>query len=138
MQILNESTNVSIEITALDALMNLAGELVLGRNPLMQAISADDMGIINLRSKIVTVIDTEKILGLTPIRISDDMRTIIVNTDEGPVGLMVDRIGNVVAVDPGEIDSPTANIDDVPGRCFDAVFKTDDQLVGLLSLQSIC
>jgi chemotaxis signal transduction protein len=51
---------------------------------------------------------------------------------------MVDRIGNVVAVDPGEIDSPPANIGDVPGRCFDAVFKTDDQLVGLLSLQSIC
>jgi purine-binding chemotaxis protein CheW len=96
------------------------------------------MGIINLWSKIVTVIDTEKILGLTPIRISDDMRTIIVNTDEGPVGLMVDRIGNVVAVDPGEIDSPTANIGDVPGSCFDAVFKTDDHLVGLLSLQSIC
>jgi chemotaxis signal transduction protein len=93
MQTLNDSTNtnVSIQITALDALMNLAGELVLGRNQLLQAISA-----------------------------------------------VVDRIGNVVAVDPGEIDSPPANIGDVPGRCFDAVFKTDDQLVGLLSLQSIC
>jgi chemotaxis protein histidine kinase CheA len=35
MQTLNDSTNtnVSIQITALDALMNLAGELVLGRNP---------------------------------------------------------------------------------------------------------
>lgn len=161
MQTLNENTNVSIEITALDALMNLAGELVLGRNQLLQAISADDkrllettsqrinmvtseiqeqimrtrmqpmgmlfdrlshvvrdlalrsgkqvdlsvagedveldktimeaieqpltwmirkvvdqgMGIINLRGKIVTVIDTGKLFGLSPIDISDDMRT---------------------------------------------------------------
>jgi chemotaxis protein histidine kinase CheA len=44
MQILNQSTNVSIEITAIDALMNLAGELVLGRNPLLQAIKCRRYG----------------------------------------------------------------------------------------------
>ena len=95
------------------------------------------LGIINLRGKIVTVIDTGKLLGLNPITKSDDMRTIIVNTADESVGLMVDRIGNVVAVEPGDIDAPPANIGDIPGRCFDAVFKTKNQLVGLLSVKTL-
>lgn len=92
------------------------------------------MGIINLRGKIVTVIDTGKLLGLTPIKGSDDMRNIIVTLDEEFVGLMVDRIGNVITVEPGQVDMPPANIGHVPGKCFDAVFKTKDELIGLLSL----
>lgn len=93
------------------------------------------MGIINLRGKIVTVIDTGKRLGLSPIRQSHTMRNIIVNADDESVGLMVDRIGNVISVEPGQVDTPPANIGEVPGRCFDAVYKTEEQLVGLLSLK---
>ncbi|MCB2149329.1 MAG: chemotaxis protein CheW [Deltaproteobacteria bacterium] len=95
------------------------------------------MGVINLRGKIVTIIDTGKLLGLTPIKRSDDMRNIIVNLDEEFVGLMVDRIGNVITVEPAQADMPPANIGDVPGRCFDAVYKTNNEVVGLLSLDSI-
>jgi purine-binding chemotaxis protein CheW len=95
------------------------------------------MGIINLRGKIVTVIDTGKRLGLSSIRQSHTMRNIIVNADDESVGLMVDRIGNVISVDPGQVDTPPANIGEVPGRCFDAVYKTDEQLVGLLSLKAL-
>lgn len=94
------------------------------------------MGIINLRGKIVTVIDTGKRLGLSPIRQSHTMRNIIVNADDESVGLMVDRIGNVISVEPGQVDTPPANIGEVPGRCFDAVYKTEEQLVGLLSLKA--
>jgi purine-binding chemotaxis protein CheW len=95
------------------------------------------MGVINLRGKIVTVIDTGKLLGLSPIAKDDQMRTIIVTDGGESFGLMVDRIGNVVTVDPGEVDPPPANVGDLPGNCFDSVYKTDDQLVGLLSLRSI-
>jgi purine-binding chemotaxis protein CheW len=94
------------------------------------------MGVINLRGKIVTVIDTAKRLGLSSIRQSHTMRNIIVNANDESVGLMVDRIGNVISVEPRQVDTPPANIGEVPGRCFDAVYKTDEQLVGLLSLKA--
>lgn len=50
---------------------------------------------------------------------------------------MVDRIGNVATVDLDQHAAPPENIGDVPGRYFDAVYKTDDQLVGLLSVVSL-
>lgn len=95
------------------------------------------MGVINLRGKIVTVIDMGKLLGLTPIMDDEDMRTIIVNDGGESFGLMIDRIGNVVTVDSDNVDPPPANVGDLPGRCFDAIYKTDDQLVGLLSIGTI-
>jgi purine-binding chemotaxis protein CheW len=95
------------------------------------------MGIVNLRGKIVTVIDTGKRLGLNPIDAGEKMRTIIVNDGDESVGLMVDRIANVVKIEPDGTEAPPANIGEVPGRCFDAVYKTEDRLVGLLSLDSL-
>jgi purine-binding chemotaxis protein CheW len=95
------------------------------------------MGIVNLRGKIATVIDTGKRLGLTPIQESDNMRTIIVDDGDEAFGLMVDGIGNVVTVEPGKIDVPPANIGDVPGRCFHGVFKTKEKLIGLLDLPTL-
>jgi len=35
------------------------------------------------------------------------------------------------------MEKPPTNIGEVPGRCFDAVYNTNDQLVGLLPLNSL-
>jgi purine-binding chemotaxis protein CheW len=95
------------------------------------------MGIVNLRGKIVTVIDTGKRLGLRPIQRSDTMRTIIVDDGDEAFGLMVDGIGNVVTVAPEYVEVPPANIGAIPGKCFNGVFKTENKLIGLLDMQSL-
>jgi len=95
------------------------------------------MGIINLRGKIVTVIDTGRRLGLSPIQSSKALRTIIVNFGEESIGLMVDGIGNVVTVSTRQVDPPPTNIGEVPGKWFDGVFKTEEQLIGLLDMESL-
>ena len=95
------------------------------------------MGIINLRGRIVTVIDTGKRLGLAPIESGEKMKTIIVNDGDETVGLMVDGIDNVVSVAPGHMDAPPDNIGEVPGKCFDGVYKTEDQLIGLLAIDAL-
>jgi two-component system chemotaxis sensor kinase CheA len=40
----NTTTSVRIQVSLLDSLVNLAGELVLGRNQLMQAIGGATSG----------------------------------------------------------------------------------------------
>lgn len=97
----------------------------------------DVLGVINLRGKIITLIDTGKRLGLSPIQNSDAVRAIIVDDGEESFGLMVDRIGNVIDVPLDKVAAPPANIGAVPGRWFEAVYETDDQLVGLLSLHAL-
>ena len=83
MQTLNENTNVSIEITALDALMNLAGELVLGRNQLLQAISADDKRLLETTSQRINMVTSE-------------IQEQIMRTRMQPMGMLFDRLSHVV------------------------------------------
>jgi two-component system chemotaxis sensor kinase CheA len=85
MQTLNDSTNtnVSIQITALDALMNLAGELVLGRNQLLQAISADDKRLLETTSQRIDMVTSE-------------IQEQIMRTRMQPMGMLFENISQVV------------------------------------------
>lgn len=53
------STTVTIPVTLLDSLMNLAGELVLGRNQLLQAISCDDRRLLDTTSQRINMVTSE-------------------------------------------------------------------------------
>ena len=54
-------------------------------------------GILNLRGRIVTILDLGKKLGLSQIQESTDNRNIIVRSGEEHIGLMVDSISDVVS-----------------------------------------
>jgi purine-binding chemotaxis protein CheW len=57
------------------------------------------MGILNLRGQIVTIIDLGKKLGLSSTEMSPDTRNIIVNSKGEYIGLLVERISDVVTSD---------------------------------------
>jgi len=52
-------------------------------------------GILNLRGRIVTIIDLGKKLGLAPVNRSKDSRNIIVNSEDEHIGLLIDSISDV-------------------------------------------
>ena len=60
-------TSIRVNIHLLDSLMNLAGELVLGRNQLLKAIAAQDIKKAEIVSKRVDIItsDLQKVIMLT-------------------------------------------------------------------------
>ena len=94
-------------------------------------------GIMNLRGQVVTVIDVAKKVGLGSTDWSAEMRHIIVHSQNGSVGLLVRKIGDVVSVDRQEKDSSPANMNGVQGKFFTGVFKRKDQLIGALDVESI-
>ena len=91
-------------------------------------------GILNLRGKIITIIDLGVKLGLASSDISDHSRNIIVNSEGEYVGLLVDRIGDVVLTHFDKVESPPANIRGVQGKFFEGVYKTDNNLIGILNI----
>ncbi len=95
------------------------------------------MGVMNLRGRIVTIIDTGKNLGLTAIQRTKNTRNIIVQDGDEHIGLAVDCIGNVLTIEVNRVFPPPANIVGVKGKYFDGVFKTEGGLVGLLNLESV-
>jgi purine-binding chemotaxis protein CheW len=94
-------------------------------------------GVLNLRGKIISVIDLGKKIGLSPISAHKDNRNIIVDSDEEHIGLLVDKISDVMIADPYKIEDPPANIGGIQGKYFKGVFKTDKSLIGILDIEEV-
>ncbi len=95
------------------------------------------LGVMNLRGKIVTIIDLGGKLGLSPTDQKKENRNIIVNSQNEYIGFLVDRISDVVLADWDKIEKPPANIGNIKGRFFEGVLKTEDSLVGVLNVEEV-
>ena len=94
-------------------------------------------GVLNLRGRIVTVIDLGKKLGLLPTAPGRERRNIIIDSEDEYIGLMVDRICDVTRADREKMEPAPANIGGVQGRYFDGVVKTDSSLIGILNIDEV-
>ncbi len=95
------------------------------------------MGILNLRGQIVTIIDLARKLGLASTQVNEKTRNIIVNSKSEHVGLLVDRISDVIPADKTKIEPPPVNLGGVQGKYFKGVFKTSKLLVGILEIEEV-
>ena len=95
------------------------------------------MGILNLRGQIVTIIDLCKKLGLPSTDVNDESRNIIVSSKGEHIGLLTERISDVVGIDWEKVEPPPANIGGVQGRFFKGVLKTEDRLIGILDVEEV-
>ena len=95
------------------------------------------VGVLNLRGRIVTVIDLGLKTGLSPITQDKDNRNIIVDSMGEHIGLLVDRISDVMSADPSHVDPPPANLGGIEGSFFEGVVKTEAGLIGVLNIERI-
>ena len=95
------------------------------------------LGILNLRGQIVTILDLGKKLGLGETDISENPRNIIVNSAGGHVGLLVRRISDVVSADMEKRERAPANMSGIQGEFFTGVYKTNDNLIGILDVDKV-
>lgn len=95
------------------------------------------VGILNLRGKIVTIIDLGKKLELSEIKQGKDSRNIIVNSNDEHIGLLVDSISDVIHSNENLIESPPSNLDGIKGKFFSGVLKTEDKLIGILDIDEV-
>jgi len=94
-------------------------------------------GILNLRGRIVTIIDLGKKLGLKPSTKEKDNRNIIVNSEDEHIGLLVDSISDVVLAKKTDIEPAPSNIGGIKGKFFQGVLKTETQLIGILDIDEV-
>ena len=94
-------------------------------------------GIVNLRGKIVTVIDLGYTLGFSRSLPGTDSRVFILEDRNEFFGLLVDRVGEVVEVEPGQCQPPPANVPPRQARLFQAVCRANGQVVAILRADAI-
>ena len=93
-------------------------------------------GILNLRGKILPVIDLRERLGL-PESSSEAQRIVITQLEEQFVGMMVDSVTEVLPIAASALEPPPPLVADVSGAYLRGLARLDDRLLILMDLSRI-
>lgn len=94
-------------------------------------------GVVNLRGQIVTVIDLREKFGLEPPPPGEHQQTLVINYQGEDIGLLVDRVEEVVEARTGNMEPPPSNIGKVTGAFFSSILKMEKDLVAILKIEEI-
>ena len=95
------------------------------------------VGIMNLRGRVVTVIDVGMKLDLGAIPLTPDSRILIISWQGEALGLLIDNVRGVVPIDRAEMKPPPENVRGVQSDMVEGVCQVDDHLMALLDLRSV-
>jgi purine-binding chemotaxis protein CheW len=94
-------------------------------------------GVMNLRGSVLPVLDLKKRLGLQSNEVTDDTRIVIVKVADLSVGLIVDAVSEVMAMEQSSIENAQSVVSGVAANYLDGVGKLDNRLLILLNLEAI-
>jgi purine-binding chemotaxis protein CheW len=95
------------------------------------------VGIINLRGNVVTVIDTHSRFGLGSSAITNNQRIVIIEADKQVVGILVDKVSEVVHIKPSEIDLAPNVGNDESAQFIHGVSNRKGELLILVDLDKL-
>ncbi len=91
-------------------------------------------GVVNLRGRIVPVVDLRRHFALPPADETADSRIVVVDVMDRTLGLMVDRVNEVLRVAATTVEPPPQMVSGVDRRFIQGVGKRDERLFLLLDL----
>lgn len=94
-------------------------------------------GVINLRGKIVPVIDLRKRLKLIGIERTKSTRVLITENSEHTVGLLVDSVSEVLKIPSETVEEPPAMVSAIGIEYITGVAKVSDRIIILLDLKKV-
>ena len=94
-------------------------------------------GIINLRGKIIPIIDLKKRFDMEATEITSDTRSVVVEVSGQTVGIIVDEVSEVLRLSKDNIEPPPAAIGGITAEYLTGVGKLEDRLLILLDMDKI-
>lgn len=94
--------------------------------------SPEVVGIVNLRGKIVTILDLGLRLGFPKAVPSSGTRVFIIEAGGEFIGLLVDRVDEVVEVERDQWQAPPANVAWGQARFFQGVCRANGRVITIL------
>ncbi len=91
-------------------------------------------GLINLRGQIVTAIDLRLRLNLEVADSSRLPMNVVVRTEEGPISLLVDKIGDVLEVNPETFETPPDTLQGTARELILGAYKLENRLLLILDI----
>jgi purine-binding chemotaxis protein CheW len=94
-------------------------------------------GVINLRGKIVSIIDLRKRFGESKIQGSKKNRILVAEVEGKLVGLVVDAASEVLKIPSGEVEAPPSALDEGDSNYVTGVGKLNGRLILLIDLNKV-
>lgn len=94
-------------------------------------------GVINLRGKIVSVVDLRKRLRFDATQRNKKNRTLVTEIDGRIVGLIVDEVSEVLRLNPETIEPPSEMVSSVGVEYITGVGKLEESIILLLDIQKV-
>lgn len=94
-------------------------------------------GVINLRGRIVPVIDLRKRFRLQGKEKTKSTRVLIADNSGSLVGLLVDTVSEVIKIQPDAIEEPPQMVSDVGVEYITGVAKVNSRLIIILDLRNV-
>lgn len=94
-------------------------------------------GVINLRGKVIPIVDLRTRLGLEKVDQTKDTRIIVVDVDSRIIGFIVDSVSEVLRIPVNITEAPPEIATGVNSEFIKSVGKLDDRLLILIDLDKI-
>ena len=94
-------------------------------------------GVTNLRGEVVTVVDLHNVLDLPLVETTRESRIVVVQSGGETIGLIVDRIADVLTINSDGFDAPPSNLSGADGRFFEAVYTLETDLLVILNVEEV-
>jgi len=94
-------------------------------------------GVINLRGKVIPVIDLRKRLGLTEGKRNNNTRIVVIAIKRSVVGFIVDSVSSVLRMPSSRVEPPPPMIAGIGSEYITGVGKLDDRLLILLDADKV-
>jgi len=91
-------------------------------------------GVINLRGKIIPVVDLRRRFALATVEASESQRIIVVELGEKRIGMLVDSVSQVIKVPAGVVEEMPEEATSVDENFIKGVGKLENRLVIILDL----
>lgn len=95
------------------------------------------MGIIDLRGKVIPIIDLSIRFGIERTTSQDNLRAIVVDIDGKKVGLAIDSVSHVIRIDSKDIEPPPQIVKGISGRYIIGIAKVKDNFIVILDINKI-
>ncbi|TGL85096.1 purine-binding chemotaxis protein CheW [Leptospira congkakensis] len=93
-------------------------------------------GIMDIRGKVVRMIDLAKRLNIKNISETAD-RAIVINVSGKSIGVIVDKVSHVVHFPANQVDPPPPSVKGISSRYITGVGKKDSRFIILIDIEKI-
>ncbi len=94
-------------------------------------------GVINLRGKIIPIVDLRKRLGFESRASDKSTRIIVVELDGMVLGFIVDSVSEVLRISENTVEPPPALVSGIESEYIEGVGKLENRLLILLELKKV-